>query len=212
MIKQLRFCRGRNVYCHRPVIVAEVDLGTYGNVLTSHIGSFNSKLLELLPSLQEHYCSRGRPGGFVERLMEGTLLGHVIEHITLELQTLAGGQVFYGKTISAGQENIYQVVCECEGPKGGSAAVNGAAQIVKTLIIGETVDLDGLVGKIRETINWEKLGTSDEAVALRKALREANPGDVVIAFYEKLQPMLDVLAEWEQSCSGAGEVSSAAAE
>ncbi len=82
--------RGPHLYSARPMIRIQIDLGMLEDYPTDKLPGFTAALLELLPRLSRHGCSHGRPGGLVERMTEGTWLGHVIEHVALELQTLAG--------------------------------------------------------------------------------------------------------------------------
>ena len=103
-----RALRAANPYRYRPVIRLKVDVEELEEYQASELGNFADRLLELMPTLHEHGCSYGEPGGFVRRLREGTWLGHVSEHIALELQCLAGTPVTYGKTRGAGEgEGIY---------------------------------------------------------------------------------------------------------
>ena len=80
-----------------------VDLGSLEEWPSNQIPGFNEGLLELLPGVAEHSCSLGRRGGFGERLVDGTWLGHVAEHIALELQRETGAHISRGKTRSAGE-------------------------------------------------------------------------------------------------------------
>jgi len=101
-ILETRVYRGPNLYALGPVIRLRVDLGELEAYPTLRLPGFNERLLELMPTLHEHSCSYGEPGGFVRRLREdeGTWLGHVLEHVAIELQCLAGTPVTYGKTRS----------------------------------------------------------------------------------------------------------------
>jgi cyanophycin synthetase len=101
-ILETRVYRGPNLYALGPVIRLRVDLGELEAYPTQRLPGFNERLLELMPTLDEHSCSYGEPGGFVRRLREdeGTWLGHVLEHVAIELQCLAGTPVTYGKTRS----------------------------------------------------------------------------------------------------------------
>ena len=103
-ILETRVYRGPNLYALRPVIRLKVDLGELEDFPTCKLPGFNERLLALLPTLDEHTCSYDAPGGFVRRLTEdeGTWLGHVLEHMAIELQCLAGTRVSYGKTRSHG--------------------------------------------------------------------------------------------------------------
>ncbi|MEC9488306.1 MAG: cyanophycin synthetase [Halanaerobium sp.] len=111
-LREIRALKGANYYSHHPVLRVEIDLGRYNGVESNKLGDFNQRLLAKFPSLQEHYCSLGRPGGFVERLKKGTYLGHVLEHLILELEGLMGYNVFYGCTRSTRERGRYYVVVE----------------------------------------------------------------------------------------------------
>src|SRR3712207_9477455 len=92
--------RGPHYYSHTPFVRIMLDLGRMEDWPSNRIPGFTDRLLEMLPGLDRHGCSLRRRGGFVERLREGTWLGHVAEHVALELQTLAGTRVTRGKTRS----------------------------------------------------------------------------------------------------------------
>ena len=122
---------GPNLYARFPVIRLRVDLGELEAWPTGRLGpGFTDALLETLPGLEEHGCSYGEPGGFVRRLKEdeGTWLGHVLEHVAIELQNIAGLRVTFGKTRSTGEPGQYDVVYEYwqreEGLEAGRLAVD----------------------------------------------------------------------------------------
>ncbi|MCL6581944.1 MAG: cyanophycin synthetase, partial [Firmicutes bacterium] len=95
-ILRIKAYEGRNIYSHRPVVAMLVDLGRYAGRKTTELPEFKELLLEAMPGLKAHHCATSRPGGFVWRLEDGTFLGHVIEHVALELQVMAGWPVIYG--------------------------------------------------------------------------------------------------------------------
>ena len=110
-LTEVRVYRGPNLYGYRPVIRWTLDLEALEDYPTTRLGDFTDRLIELIPSLDEHGCSYGQPGGFIRRLREGTWIGHVAEHVAIELQSLAGTPVTYGKTRSTGnKEGEYHVV------------------------------------------------------------------------------------------------------
>jgi cyanophycin synthetase len=126
-ILETRVYRGPNLYALGPVIRLRVDLGELEAYPTLRLPGFNERLLELMPTLHEHSCSYGEPGGFVRRMREdeGTWLGHVLEHVAIELQCLAGTPVTYGKTRSealpTGQYHvIYSFAEEAVGTAAGT--------------------------------------------------------------------------------------------
>ena len=108
---------GPSLYAHFPVIRLEIDLGPLEQWPSAKLGpAFTDRLVEALPGLQEHGCSYGEPGGFIRRLTEdeGTWMGHILEHVAIELQNVAGEPVTFGKTRGAGAEGRYHVVYQYE--------------------------------------------------------------------------------------------------
>ncbi|MDQ3138593.1 MAG: cyanophycin synthetase [Gemmatimonadota bacterium] len=108
---------GPSLYARFPVIRLEVDLGPLENWPSAKLGpAFTDRLVAALPGLQEHGCSYGKPGGFIRRLTEdeGTWMGHILEHVAIELQNVAGETVTFGKTRSAGSTGRYHVVYQHE--------------------------------------------------------------------------------------------------
>jgi cyanophycin synthetase len=129
-ILETRVYRGPNLYALWPMIRLRVDLGELENYPTTKLPGFADRLLELIPTLAEHTCGLGVPGGFVRRMREeeGTWLGHVMEHIAIELQCLAGTWVTFGKTRSDGLPTgqyhvIYSYVEEPVGLTAGRLAL-----------------------------------------------------------------------------------------
>jgi cyanophycin synthetase len=137
-----RVLRGPNVWSRFPAIVMHVDLGMLEDWPSDRIPGFNKALLELIPSLDDHACSLGRRGGFVSRLKDGTWLGHVSEHVALELQSLAGTQVQIGKTRSAGVHGQYNVVYQFREEDVGLEAGRIAVALVNHLVDPETAHID----------------------------------------------------------------------
>ncbi len=109
-LQEARVYRGPNPYGYRPVVRVQLSLGRLEEFPTDRLGDFSARLVELLPGLREHGCSYGEPGGFLRRLERGTWLAHVMEHVALELQGMAGTPVTYGKTRGAGPRGVYNVV------------------------------------------------------------------------------------------------------
>ena len=90
--------------------VMVLDLEEMENHPSNKIPGFKDRIVQLLPGLQEHRCSEGRPGGFIYRLEEGTWMGHVIEHVALEIQTMADMDTGFGRTRDYGEKGVYNVV------------------------------------------------------------------------------------------------------
>ncbi|AFM39166.1 cyanophycin synthetase [Desulfosporosinus acidiphilus SJ4] len=164
-IREIQAIEGANVYCHRPIIRAIVDLQEWTERFSNTLGDFSSRLIQTLPSLSEHYCSRGKPGGFLERLQEGTLIGHVIEHVTIELLTQAGQIVKYGKTMAILEEpGCYEIIFNYESKEGAIEAFRQGFALVKTLLEKGTYNVAGAICKIQSVMEDHKLGVSTQMI------------------------------------------------
>jgi cyanophycin synthetase len=134
-ILETQVFRGPNFWSYDPCIRLLVDLGSLEHWPSNTIEGFNGALLEVLPGLRDHSCSLGRPGGFIERLRDGTWVGHVAEHVALELQRESGAHIYRGKTRGAeetGQYNvIYGYVEEQVGVQAGRLAVRLVNHLVE---------------------------------------------------------------------------------
>src|SRR4051794_7936075 len=106
----IRVLRGPNLYAYMPVLKIVLDIGPYENRPSNSFPGFVDRLTSWLPGLALHECSYKRPGGFVERLRQGTYLGHIVEHVTLELQTVMGWDVGFGRARGAGAPGLYNVI------------------------------------------------------------------------------------------------------
>jgi cyanophycin synthetase len=126
--------RGPNYWSYEPCIRLLVDLGVLEHWPSNTIEGFVDGLLEMLPGIGDHSCSLGRRGGFRERLVEGTWLGHVAEHIAIELQRESGAHVYRGKTRSAGEPGRYNVIYGYWEERVGVAAGELAVRIVNHLV------------------------------------------------------------------------------
>lgn len=164
-IKGWRAFSGRSVHSRRPCTELLLDLGPYADTPTSMLPGFTERLLRLLPGLADHTCGLGFPGGFVVRLREGTWLGHVLEHVALELQTLAGDEVTHGRTRAAHRPGLYWVVYEHAAPETGRAAGEAALAILRALLAGQEVSLGDTVERLRRTAARHRLGPSTAAIA-----------------------------------------------
>jgi cyanophycin synthetase len=128
---------GPSIYAHFPVIRLTLDLGALEQWPSMKLGAdFVDGLLAALPGLREHGCSYGEPGGFVRRLTEneGTWLGHVLEHVAIELQNEAGAKVTFGKTREAGEPGVYHVVYQYEQAEVGLEAGQLALKLLHSLV------------------------------------------------------------------------------
>jgi cyanophycin synthetase len=126
--------RGPNYWSYDPCIRLLVDLGSLEQWPSNTLEGFQEALLEVLPGLAQHSCGVGRPGGFVERLSDGTWAGHVAEHVAIELQRETGAQIYRGKTRSAEDPGRYNVIYGYAEEEVGVAAGKLAVRLVNHLV------------------------------------------------------------------------------
>ncbi len=171
-ILKIQALRGPNIWSIRrqKLIQMRLDLEELEERPTDKIDGFKERLEELLPSLIEHRCSEGCRGGFFQRVDRGTWMGHVIEHIALEIQTLAGMDVGFGRTRETKTSGVYNVVFNYLEEKVGIYAAKAAVKIAEALIEGEKYDLTDDIQNMKEIREDVRLGPStasivDEAVS-----------------------------------------------
>jgi len=109
-IREIRTLSGPNYWTIRPCIQMVLDIGELEERPTNKIRGFYGRLKKILPTLYEHRCSVGSKGGFFQRVKKGTWMGHVAEHVALELQTLAGMDTGFGRTRETSERGVYNVV------------------------------------------------------------------------------------------------------
>lgn len=146
---EIRLVRGANAFAWSPVVRLTLDLGDYDEVFTNTLDGFLEALQTHLPSLYDHQCSVGAPGGFFQRVQEGTLLGHVLEHIALELQVLAGMDVTYGKTRRTAKKGVYNVVFSYIYDEAGVFAAQSALDVVNTLLRKEVPNITEMIAHLK---------------------------------------------------------------
>jgi cyanophycin synthetase len=152
-IRNTTVFRGPNIWARMPAILMEVDIGELEERPTNKIPGFYEHLTELLPGLYEHSCSVGKPGGFLQRLREGTWMGHVLEHVSLELQNLAGAEVTRGKTRGAGERGLYNVVYAYAQEDVGIAAGKLATRLLNHIIYRKDTEPDfDFVSELEEKV------------------------------------------------------------
>lgn len=205
-IRAIQALEGANVFSAKPVIKMYLHLGNYTETYTNELGNFTGKLVKAIPSLHEHFCSRGKPGGFVERLHEGTLLGHVVEHVALELMSLAGQKVIYGKTLSTEEDGLYEIVMEYEAQAGAMQAARSAVKIVSDLLAGKEVAIENEIQCIRECSAVTEPGPSTMAIIRACKEREipvSMLGDSLLRVgYGKYQQKMEATVTGNTGCIG----------
>lgn len=156
--------RGPNIWTYRPVIEAWVDIGDLEDSPSNTLPGFIERLVSWLPSLVEHHCSVGKRGGFLERLREGTWPAHIMEHVAIELQNLAGLQTGFGKARSTGSRGIYKVVVRARNAQVGKAAMEAARDLVLAAIEDRPFDVAGTVARLKDMVDSLHLGPSTSAI------------------------------------------------
>ena len=171
-IVEIKVMRGPNYWSirRRKLIVMKLDIEELEHKPTNEIPGFLQRLQLMFPSMMSHRCSPNIEGGFFLRVKEGTYMGHVIEHIALEIQSLAGMDCGFGRTRGTGKEGIYNVVFSYMEEAVGTYAAKSAVRIAEALITGAEYDLESDVREMREMREDVRFGPStgsiiDEAVA-----------------------------------------------
>jgi cyanophycin synthetase len=164
-ILAIRTLAGPNVYNHNPVLVMRLDLEDLVETSSAMIEGFTDRLLTLLPGLEEHHCSLERPGGFHQRLREGTYPAHIIEHVTLELSQIAGIPVSFGKARWSGPEpGVYNVVVRYKAEHGMRHLLATAVALVGAVIDGRPFPLEEKIRETKRIVAETELGVSTRAI------------------------------------------------
>ena len=156
--------RGPNIWTYRPVLEAWLDIGVLEDSPSNLIPGFYERLTAWLPTLAEHRCGIGEPGGFLQRVREGTWPGHILEHVTLELQTLAGMQGGFGKARSTSIRGVYKVVVRSRDEKVSRAALNASRDLVMAAIENQPFDVAATIHHLRELVDSCCLGPSTACI------------------------------------------------
>ena len=172
-IVEIKALRGPNYWSIRrgKLIQMKLDLEEMEQRPTNKIEGFRENLEKILPSLYEHRCSELRPGGFFERVDEGTWMGHVIEHVALELQTLAGMDMGFGRTRGTGKEGEYYVVFDYMEEAAGLYAGKAAFKLCEAIIEGKLYDITDDIQRMRELREETRLGPSTGCIVEEAAKR-----------------------------------------
>ncbi len=171
-IDKIQALRGPNIWSvqRKKLIQMRLDLEEMEERPTNKIDGFRERIEVMFPTMIEHRCSEGCRGGFFMRIDKGTWMGHVIEHIALEIQTLAGMETGFGRTRETKTPGVYNVVFSYTEENVGMFAAESAVNIAQSLIDGTPYDLDADIQKMREIRERVRLGPStgsivEEAVA-----------------------------------------------
>ncbi len=173
-IREINAMRGPNYWSVRrhKLIVMVLDLEEMEELPSNKIDGFADRLEAMFPSMYTHRCSIGEPGGFFQRVEEGTWMGHIIEHIALEIQTLAGMDTGFGRTRGYGEVGVYNVVFDYMEEKVGRYAARAAVRICEALIANEEYDMEPDIQEMRELRESERLGPSTGSIVEEAASRD----------------------------------------
>ena len=155
---------GPNIWTYRPVLEAWVDIGALEDSPSNTIPGFYERLTSWLPALEEHRCGVGERGGFLLRLREGTWPGHILEHVTLELQNLAGMQTGFGKARETSTRGVYKVVVRSRHATVSRACLDAARDLVMAAIEDRPYDVPATVVRLRDLADSYCLGPSTACI------------------------------------------------
>ncbi|MBS0263759.1 MAG: cyanophycin synthetase [Planctomycetes bacterium] len=163
-IRKILALRGPNIWSRYPVLEAWVDLQDLKDSPSNSLPGFNDRLMAWMPSMIEHRCSIGERGGFFQRLRDGTWPGHILEHVAIELQTLAGTPVGFGKARETSEEGVYKVVMRYRDEQLARAALFTARELILAAIYDRPFDVQAEVAKLQELGDRVCLGPSTAAI------------------------------------------------
>ena len=159
-ILRVNHLRGPNIWTYRPVIEAWLDIGELEECPSNKLPGLYERLTAWLPGLVEHRCGVGERGGFLERLRDGTWSGHILEHVVLELQNLAGMKTGFGKTRSTADHGIYKMAFRTRDETVGRAALQAGHDLLMAAINDTPFDLQAKVAELTELVDRYCLGPS----------------------------------------------------
>jgi cyanophycin synthetase len=183
-IRKVLVLRGPNYWANFPVLEAWVDLGPLKDSPSDELPGFNDRLMAWLPTMIEHRCSIGERGGFFERLRRGTYQAHILEHVALELQSLAGDEVGFGRTRETAEEGVYKVALEYLEEAVGKAALEAARDLCLAAVYDKPFEVAESIRQLRSLAQRSRLGPStksivDAALARGIPARRLNSGSLV---------------------------------
>ena len=191
-ILRMNYLRGPNIWTYRPIIEALIDLGEMEDHPSNKIDGFNDRINGWLPGLVEHHCGVGHRGGFLTRLVGGTWMGHIMEHVSIELQLLAGARAEFGKAREISKRGIYKVVFRTEHEELGRESFLAARELVMAAANNTPFDIDATVDRLKKIADLRCLGPStacivDAAVERKTPFIRLTEGNLVQLGYGSKQ-------------------------
>ncbi|MDO9536917.1 MAG: cyanophycin synthetase [Thermoplasmata archaeon] len=163
-IEEIRALWGPNYYSRYPAIYMLLDIGKLEERPSDMIPDLKGRLLKLIPTMIEHRCSPGCIGGFIERVVEGTWAGHIVEHVAIELQCLANMDVGFGKTLGTDTKGVYKVVFRYRDPEVGIEAGKAAVKIVDALFNNRPIKFEPIITRLKEIREENMFGPSTYSI------------------------------------------------
>ena len=161
---RMTYLRGPNIWTYRSVIEALIDIGELEDFPSNLLPGFNDRLKAWLPQMIEHYCTPGVYGGFFQRLDTGTWAGHILEHVSLELQTRAGMSMSFGKAREAGPRGVYKVVIRTDHETVGRTSLEMARELILAAIHDTPYDVPGAIAKLTDLVDALYVGPSTASI------------------------------------------------
>jgi cyanophycin synthetase len=161
---RVNYLRGPNMWTYRPVLEVWLDLGALEDFPSNLLDGFTDRLTTALPALIEHHCGVGERGGFLQRLVEGTWMGHVLEHIVIELLNLSGMPTGFGQTRSTSKTGVYRMVFRARDEQVARSALAEGHALLMATINGEAFDVAAAVARVRDKLDDCYLGPSTAAI------------------------------------------------
>jgi len=206
-IVDLRVMRGPNYWSvkHPKIIVLKLDLEELSNTTTNQIPNFHNRLSKMFPGMQAHRSTEGVEGGFFKAVEEGTTLGHVVQHIALELQTMAGMDSGYGRCYPTRSENEVYVVFSYQEERAGEHAAYAAVRITRALVSGEKYKLWDDLERLHQIREDEYFGPStysivSEAVSRGIPYIRLNRHSLIQLGYGKYQKRIQATMTCRTAC------------
>ena len=163
-ILRVTHLRGPNMWTYRPVLEVLIDIGELEDYPSNLIPGFYERLSSWLPTLIEHRCSPGERGGFLKRVREGTWPGHILEHVTLELQNLAGLPGGFGKAREVSTRGMYKVIVRAWHEQVTREALHSARELVMSAIEDRPFDVETTIARLKKLTDRHFLGPSTACI------------------------------------------------
>ncbi|OYU29863.1 MAG: cyanophycin synthetase [Comamonadaceae bacterium PBBC2] len=161
---RMTYLRGPNIWTYRSVIEALIDIGELEDFPSNLLPGFNDRLKAWLPQMIEHYCTPGVRGGFFQRLDTGTWAGHILEHVSLELQSRAGMAMSFGKAREAGPRGVYKVVVRTDHETVGRSSLEMARELILAAIHDTPYDVQGAIAQLTDMVDALYVGPSTASI------------------------------------------------